>query len=105
MERFARAQTKEEERAGEKITQGYFLELLLVDHERAEGQELHPFGLSDAAYRAAQAIAGHNGWPLSAVIEDALLSRAKHFSLPTGLDKKKKSHAGRSYPLAVVWLY
>lgn len=90
MDRFARAQAKEEERAGEKITQGYFLELLLVDYERAQGAEVHPFGLSDAAYRAAQAIAEHNGWPLSAVLEDALLARAKHFNLLTEPEGKKK---------------
>ena len=90
MDRFARAQAIEEERAGEKVTQGYLLELLLVSYERGQEQELHPFGLSDAAYQAAQAIAAHNGWSLSAVIEDALLARAKHFNLSAAPDAKKK---------------
>jgi len=87
LERFAKAQAFEEERAGEKITQAYFLELLLSVYERAQGQGINPFGLSDPAFKAAQAIAEHMGWPLSVVIEDAIAGRYKNFSI----DPKSKA--------------
>jgi len=40
LERFARAQAFEEERAGEKITQAYFLELLLSIYELVAERDL-----------------------------------------------------------------
>ncbi len=80
LDRFAKAQAFEEERAGEKITQAYFLELLLSIYERAQGEELRPFGLSEPAFEAASAIAQHMGWSLSVVIEDAIAARYKHFN-------------------------
>jgi hypothetical protein len=89
LERFAKAQALEEKRAGEKITQSYFLELLLSMYERGQGTELRPFGLSQSAYEAAQAIAGRMEWPLSAVMEDALAARYKHFNFAAKSDKKR----------------
>lgn len=81
LERFADAKAAEQERAGESITQAYFLELLLSMYERAHGGELRPFGLSEPAFEAAQAIADHMGWSLSVVIEDAIAARFKQFSI------------------------
>lgn len=81
LERFAKAQAFEEDRAGEKITQAYFLELLLSVYERVQGEDIKPFGLSDPAFQAAQTIAGHMGWSLSVVIEDAIAARYKQFSI------------------------
>lgn len=81
LERFRDAKEAEQERAGESIKQAYFLELLLSMYERAHGGELRPFGLSEPAFEAAQAIADHMGWSLSVVIEDAIAARYKQFSI------------------------
>ena len=82
MERFAEARAEEGTRLGEEITQAHFLELLLATYQRARGQpEIRPFGLSEPAFEAARAIAGHMDWPLSAVIEDAIAARYKQFSI------------------------
>ena len=88
LDRFARAQATEEERAGEKITQAYFLELLLSIYERAQGEELRPFGLSEPAFEAASAIAKHMGWSLSVVIEDAIAARYKQFNFAKEAETK-----------------
>ncbi len=84
LERFARAQAKEEDRAGEKITQAYFLELLLANHERSTGADVNPFGLSEAALKGAELIAKRMGWPLSQVIEDAIAARCRDFNIAKG---------------------
>lgn len=80
LERFADAKAAEQARTGENLTQAYFLDLLLSMHERAHGGELRPFGLSEPAFEAAQAIADHMGWSLSVVIEDAIAARYKQFN-------------------------
>jgi hypothetical protein len=90
LERLALAQAREEERAGEKITQAYFLELLLVAYERSRGEAIRPFGLSEPAFQAAQAIAGHMGWSLSVVIEDAIAGRYRQFSLANEPKARKR---------------
>ena len=90
LDRFARAQATEEERAGEKITQAYFLELLLSIYERAQGEEFRPFGLSEPAFEAASAIAGHMGWSLSVVIEDAIAARYKQFNFAKEAEPKRR---------------
>lgn len=56
LERFARAQAFEEELTGEKITQAYFLELLLSIYARAQGGELGPLGLSEPAFANEKAL-------------------------------------------------
>ncbi len=89
LERFAQAQALEEERAGEKITQAYFLELLLANHERSAGAVVNPFGLSEAAMKGAELIAERMGWPLSQVIEDAIAARCRDFNITEG--KKRAS--------------
>jgi hypothetical protein len=89
LERFAQAQAFEQKRAGEKITQSYFLELLLSMYERGQGEDMRPFGLSEAAFEAASAIAQHMGWPLSVVIEDAIAARYKYFNFANEGEAKK----------------
>jgi hypothetical protein len=90
MERFAEAKAEEASRLGEEIAQAYFLELLLATYERARGHEaVRPFGLSEPAYDAAKAIAEHMGWPLSAVIEDAIAARYKQFSIEKPAETKR----------------
>lgn len=79
IEQFGVARAALEEQAGEKITQGYMLELLLATYQRAQGEEPLPFGLSAHAHEAAQAIAEHMGWSLSVVLEDAIAARYKQF--------------------------
>lgn len=81
---FAVAQAKEEERVGEKITQAHFLEILLANHARSTGEEVKPFGLSEAAMKGAQLIADRMGWPLSQVVEDAIAARCRDFNLAKG---------------------
>ncbi|MGO9546801.1 MAG: hypothetical protein ACLPPF_18640 [Rhodomicrobium sp.] len=88
LERFAKAKATEQERAGENITQAYFLDLLLSIYERAQGEGLRPFGLSEPAFEAASAIAEHMGWPLSVVIEDAIAARYKHFNFAKDAETK-----------------
>jgi len=84
LERFAQAQSGEEERAGEKITQAYFLELLLANYERSTGADVNPFGLSEAALKGAELVAERMGWPLSQVIEDAIAARCRDFNIAKG---------------------
>jgi hypothetical protein len=90
LEDFAKAKDAEQERAGGTITQAYFLEFLLSLYLRAQGEEPRPFGLSETAYEAAQAIAGHMGWTLSAVIEDAIAARYKQFNFAAGHGTKPR---------------
>ncbi len=67
----------------------YFMgSLLLSIYERAQGEEFRPFGLSEPAFEAAQAIADHMGWPLSTVIEDAIAARYKHFNFAKEAESK-----------------
>ncbi len=61
LDRFADAKEAEQKRAGQELTQAYFLDLLLSMYERAHGGEMRPFGLSEPAFEAAQAIAGSHG--------------------------------------------
>jgi hypothetical protein len=84
LERFQEAQAREEERAGEKITQAYFLELLLANYERSMGDAVNPFGLSEAALKGADLIADKMGWPLSQVVEDAIAARCRDFNIAKG---------------------
>jgi hypothetical protein len=89
MDRFGAAKEAEEERVGDKITQAYFLDLLLSLYERAQGSELRPFGLSEPAFEAAQAIADHMDWSLSAVLEDAIAARYKQFHFANEAEVKR----------------
>ncbi len=90
IEQFNMARKAEEKRTGEKITQGYMLELLLSIYQRAQGEELRPFGLSAHAYEGAQAIADHMGWPLSVVLEDAIAARYKQFNFAKEAETTKR---------------
>ena len=48
LERFKEAQAREEEELGERVTEAYFLELLLARYEKGRRINIVPFGLSEA---------------------------------------------------------
>jgi hypothetical protein len=81
MERFAEAQAREEEELGERVTQAYFLELLLARYEKDHDKSVAPFGLSEAALVGAEAIADKMKWDLSLVVEDAIAARCRELGL------------------------
>ncbi len=81
MERFAEAQAREEEELGERVTQAYFLELLLARYEKDHSKTVAPFGLSEAALKGAEAIADKMKWELSMAVEDAIAARCRELGL------------------------
>ncbi|MFY9639543.1 MAG: hypothetical protein WCD20_04825 [Rhodomicrobium sp.] len=88
MERFAEAQAREEEELGERVTQAYFLELLLARYEKDHGKSVGPFGLSEAALAGAEAIAEKMKWDLSQVVEDAIAARCRELDLAKTTKKR-----------------
>jgi hypothetical protein len=87
---FKELQNELQEQSDVKITQAYVLELLMAIYKQSQGENVHPFGLSDEAMKGAEKIAAHNGWTLSEAVEDALSARLQHFDLLEGRGKRKE---------------
>ncbi len=81
MERFKEAQAREEEELGERVTQAYFLELLLARYEKDHGITVVPFGLTEAAFAGANAICNATGQDVSTVVETAIAKVCRELGL------------------------
>ena len=81
LERFKEAQAREEEELGERVTQAYFLELLLARYEKGHGINIVPFGLTEAAFAGAKKICDATGQDMSAVVETAIAKVCRELGL------------------------
>jgi hypothetical protein len=81
LERFRAAQAQEEEESGEKMTQAYFLDLLLARYEKDHGISIVPFGLSEATFAGVRAISQATGQEAGVVIETAIAKVCRELDL------------------------